>query len=63
MTTEINAHTPPKDSGLRRAALDKRIEKLEIQVRCLRKQVLELEDRTRLRGPDTDTISYGGTEK
>ena len=60
MTTEINAHTPPKDSGLRRAALDKRIEKLEIQVSCLRKQILELDDRTRLRGPDT--VSYGGSK-
>mgnify|MGYP003993546235 CR=1 FL=1 len=60
MTAEINAHTPPRDSVIGRAALDKRLEKLEIQVRCLRKQVLELEDRTRLRGPDT--TSYGGSK-
>jgi len=42
MTAEINAHTPPRDSGIRRAEIDKRIEKLEIQVKCLRQQILAL---------------------
>ena len=43
MTTEINAHNTPRDSETRRADVNKRIEKLEIQVNCLRKQVLDLE--------------------
>tara|TARA_B110001454_G_scaffold196029_1_gene198659 strand:+ start:270 stop:560 length:291 start_codon:yes stop_codon:yes gene_type:complete len=51
-----------------------KIEKHDIQIACLRKQVLDLEgkksytdieDQERMRGPDTDDTptSYGGTDK
>ena len=66
MSAEINAHTTPRDSEIRRTELDERlkkledqmswiidrhfdqgdnpkIQKLEIQVNCLRKQVLDIE--------------------
>jgi len=49
MTAEINAHNSPRDSEIRRAEFElltkdsaKRIEKLEIQVKCLRQQILAI---------------------
>ena len=43
MTADITGHTTPRPSGIKSNEIDKRIQKLEIQVRCLRQQLLNIE--------------------
>ena len=43
MTADITGHTTPRPSGIKRNEMERRIEKLEIQVQCLRQQVLDIE--------------------
>ena len=43
MTADITGHTTPRPSGIKSNEIDKRLKKLEDQIACLRKQVLDLE--------------------
>ena len=62
MTADITGHTTPRPSSIKSNEIDKRIQKLEIQVRCLRQQVLNLEGK-RPYWENEEITNYGGTSE